>query len=238
MNRYLEKVAQQLVEPAHPENLGIDLSKGSNEELNKWLIAVTLFSKPIQRSVAARASKQFSSEGITTADAIQSLGYDGLVKALGRGHYVRYDFAMSDTLLAQAEHLKSKYGTLRNLIDSRTPEEIRQEIQSFKGIGPLGSKLFVEGIESHLDKYRGPPEDVPLVHPTEDQVRLREILVNSSRRNLFNPYATDKYDWSQSQEERNAEDKLIKYRLKDKDTGEFVELHHPDVQKYRLRDGL
>lgn len=146
-NKYLEKVAQHLKDHAQPEHLGIDLSKGDEKELNKWLIAVTLFSRPIQRGVAERGSKQLFAEGLNSPDAIQRTGYDGLVKALGRGHYVRYDFSMSDTLLSQAEHLKAKYGTIKNLIDSRTPEQIRQEIQSFKGIGSLGSKLFVEGLE-------------------------------------------------------------------------------------------
>lgn len=234
-NKYIEKIAQHLKDPAQPEHLGIDLSKGNEDELNKWLIAVTLFSRPIQRGVAERASKQLSSEGIISPDSIQRTGYDGLVKALGRGHYVRYDFSMSDTLLAQAEHMKAKYGTIKNLVDNHTPEQIRQEIQTFKGIGPLGSKLFVQGLEPHLGKYRGSSE-AKITPIDERQVRLREILVNSSRKGLFNPYSIGQYDWTKHEDITDDAGKLIKFKLLDKRTGKYVELHHPDVQKYKLRD--
>lgn len=157
VNKYLEKIAQQLKEEANPASLDIDLASGTDPELHKWLIAVTLFSKPIQRSVAARTSRQLSSEGIISSETIQKAGYDKLVAALGRGHYSRYDFSMAKTLLSQAEYIKDKYGTISNLVANKSPEEIRAEIQSLKGIGPLGSKLFIEGIEPYLSNYINVP---------------------------------------------------------------------------------
>ena len=154
MNKYLEKIATELKEPVDPKKLGIDLSKGEEKELYKWLTAVTLFSKPIQRSVAAKASMQLSSEGLHSPDAIETAGWDELRDALIRGHYGRFDESTATRLLHQAKHLKTEYGTLTNLLDSRTPEEIREEIQSFNGIGPLGGQLFIGGVLPHLDVYQ------------------------------------------------------------------------------------
>jgi hypothetical protein len=233
MNLYLEKVSQVILDPIVPEHLGIDLSKGNDKELNKWLIAVTLASRPIQRSVAARAAKQLASEGIDSPDAIQRTGYDGLVKALGRGHYARYDFSMSDTLLAQAEYLKSKYGTLKNMVANKTPEEVKAEIQNLKGIGPLASQLFVKGVGPYLNKYK-PDTSIKPVPQDERSSRLREILVNSSRHGSFNPYSTGQYDWKDYKEEFNKDGKLIRFHIKDKTTGEYSVLEHPEIKKYKL----
>jgi endonuclease III len=231
--RLLEKVAQQLLHSTSPESLGIDLSKGNDTELSKWLIAVTLSSKPIQHQLAAKAANQMAKEGIVSPDAIQKTGYDGLVKALGRGHYVRYDFSMADTLLAQAEYLKAKYGTLQNMVAGKTPEQIREEIQSLKGIGPLGGTLFVEGLEPHLDKYK-PVANATLTPVDARTTRLRNILVNSSRQGSFNPYSIDQYDWKNSKDEYDDQGNLIKFHLKDKRTDKYVVLEHPEVAKYKL----
>lgn len=236
MNIYLEKIAEELERRTSPQDLGIDLSKGDETELNKWLIAVTLFSKPIQREVATQASKYLSSKGITNADSIQRTGYDGLVKALVKGHYSHYDFSTSDTLLHQAEYLKAKYGTLKNMIDNNSVEKIQEEIQTFRGIGPTGSKLFIEGLQPHLAQYQGPKQDIPLTPVNEDSFRLREILVNSSRKGLFDPYSVNRYNWKKIKEERNEAGKLVKYHVYDKNTKTYAELHHPDIQRYRLRD--
>lgn len=232
MNKYLEKLAQELKEEAVPSSIGIDLAKGTDPELHKWLIAVTLFSKPIQRNLAARAAKQFASEGLTTPDAIQKAGFSELVQTLGRGHYVRYDFSMADTLLSQAEQLKAKYGTLSNMVANKTPIEIQQELQTLKGIGPLGSKLFVEGVKPHIQKFQH--AEVKLTPINEKAKRVREILVNSSRRESFNPYSKGQYDWDDFTEVNDDSGKLMELHLKDKLSGGYAILEHPDVQKYKL----
>jgi hypothetical protein len=154
MNKYLEKVATELKEPASPEGLGFDLSKGDEKELYKWLTAVTLFSRPIQRSVAGMAAKHMAEQGFHSPEAVESAGWENLRDNLVKGHYGRFDESTATTMLAQARHLKEKYGTIGNLIDSRTPEEIRAEIQTFRGIGPLGSQLFVEGVNPYLGQIQ------------------------------------------------------------------------------------
>lgn len=154
MNKYLEKIATELKEPANPASLGFDLSKGEEKELYKWLTAVTLFSRPIQRSVATMAAKHMANEGFHSPEAVEAAGWETLRDNLVKGHYARFDESTATTMLAQAKHLKEKYGTIGNLIDSRTPEEIRAEIQTFRGIGPLGSQLFVEGINPYLSQIQ------------------------------------------------------------------------------------
>ena len=199
-NKYLEKIATELKEPVDPNKLGIDLSKGEEKELYKWLTAVTLFSKPIQRSVAAKASMQLSSEGLHSPEAIESAGWENLRDALIRGHYGRFDESTATRLLHQAKHLKEKYGTLTDLLDSRTPEEVREEIQTFNGIGPLGSQLFVNGVLPHMDvyknKYLQKAASLGIIQ-TEHGEKIpyeRHKYVEKDWSHLKNPVGSNKYD--------------------------------------------
>jgi hypothetical protein len=184
-NKYLEKIATDLKEPASPESLGFDLSKGDEKELYKWMTAVTLFSRPIQRSVAGMAAKHMASQGFHSPEAVESAGWETLQDNLVQGHYGRFDESTATTMLAQARHLKEKYGTISNLIDKRTPEEIRAEIQSFRGIGPLGSQLFVEGINPYLEHIQ---------KQASIDTYVRHKYVEGDWTQLEHPVASKKWD--------------------------------------------
>lgn len=190
INKYLEKIAVQLKEPASPEGLGFDLSKGDEKELYKWLTAVTLFSRPIQRSVATMAAKHMADKGFHSPEAVESAGWETLRDNLVQGHYARFDESTATTMLAQAKHLKEKYGTLGNMIASRTPEEIRAEIQTFRGIGPLGSQLFLNGVVPHLDVYKN--KYLQKAAFIEDYVRHKYVEKDWTK--LEHPVASKKWD--------------------------------------------
>jgi hypothetical protein len=201
VNKYLEKIAAELKSPANPTDLGIDLSKGDEKELYKWLTAVTLFSKPIQRNVAAMAAKHMGEQGFTSPEAVEGAGWNNLRKALIAGHYGRFDESTATRMLNQAKHLKEKYGTLTNLINSKTPEEIKAEIQSFNGIGPLGSQIFMDGLIPHLDVYKNKylqkaAQDIGIIK-TEHGEKIpfeRHKYVEKDWTHLANPVGSNKFD--------------------------------------------
>ncbi len=130
------------------KDLEIDLSCQKEEELFKWFLACLLFGKPIQQEVAKKTYFEFIKTGITSPDKILKTGWDGIVKVLDQGHYVRYDFSTADKLLSVAKQLKESYGSLSELIkQSRNKQELTKHLQEFKGIGPVTTRIFIEELK-------------------------------------------------------------------------------------------
>ncbi len=124
--------------------LGIDVRSGKEVELFKWFLACLLFGKPIQQEVAARAYRQFVKEGLTSTEAILRAGWDKLVEALDRGHYVRYDFSTATKLLEACKALKERYGSVSGLLKaSRNRADLSRRLREFKGIGPVTARIFL-----------------------------------------------------------------------------------------------
>lgn len=125
------------------EDLGINLSRKTEDELLKWFLACLLFGKPIQRQVAKRAFGTLVTAGMTGPDDILRAGWDELVRLLDEAHYVRFDFSTATKLLHVSEELKQRYGTLTNLLaQSTTPKELSAKLQEFKYIGPTTAEIF------------------------------------------------------------------------------------------------
>jgi endonuclease III len=127
--------------------LGIDLASHKESERFKWFLACLLFGKPIQQGVARRAYRELTREGLTDPDTVLQAGWDRLVEVLDRGHYARYDFSTATKLLEVCQALKSRYGTLTNLLaQARTKAEWNRRLQEFKGIGPTTARIFVRDV--------------------------------------------------------------------------------------------
>lgn len=131
----------------YARDLGIDLSSKQETVYFEWFLACLLFGKPIQQEVAKSAYLEFVKDGLITPDTILQAGWDKLVEILDRAHYVRYDFSTATKLLDISNELKSKYGTLTNLLlQSHSVEELSARLQEFKGIGPKTAEIFLRDI--------------------------------------------------------------------------------------------
>lgn len=134
------------------KDLSINLSSKKEEELFKWFLACLLFGKPIQQEVAKQTYFEFVKEGLTTPEAILNAGRDKLVKALDKGHYVRYDFSTATKLLDTAKELKERYGSVKALIKQlKTEKELSTKLQEFKGIGPVTAAIFTRDIHQYFE---------------------------------------------------------------------------------------
>jgi len=132
----------------YSKDLGIKLSKGSEAELFKWLLACLLFGKPIQQAVAKMTYSEFVKDGLTSPDAILRAGWDKLVSVLDKGHYVRYDYSTATKLLEICEELKGKYGSIKTLIRSANNKaELKRKLEEFKGIGPVTARIFLRELK-------------------------------------------------------------------------------------------
>jgi endonuclease III len=128
----------------YARDLGIDLASKQETAYFEWFLACLLFGKPIQQEVAKRAYQELIKDGLITPDAILQAGWDKLVEILDRAHYVRYDFSTATKLLDISNELKSKYGTLTNLLQqSHSVDELSSRLQEFKGIGPKTAEIFL-----------------------------------------------------------------------------------------------
>jgi endonuclease III len=142
--------------PIHAADLGIALRHRSEAEYFKWFLACLLFGKPIQQDVARRTYQEFVHEGLVTPEAILRAGWDKLVEALDRGHYVRYDFSTATKLLDVCGQLKSEYGSIARLLSqARNRSDLSRRLQTFKGIGPVTARIFLRDLKNgSLDSRR------------------------------------------------------------------------------------
>ena len=129
-------------------DLGIDLESETEGEYFKWFLACLLFGKPIQQEVAKRAYLEFVGEGLVTPEALIEAGWDRLVSALDRGHYVRFDFSTATKLLDISQSLITRYGSLASLFrQSSDRRDLAKRLQEFKGVGPVTTRIFLRDIK-------------------------------------------------------------------------------------------
>ncbi|GHC73512.1 hypothetical protein GCM10007079_07540 [Nocardiopsis terrae] len=109
------------------------------------LVLVNLLSTRISARIAVAAARELNRAGATTPDGTASLGWQGRVDALGRGHYVRYDESTATRLGECADLVRDEYrGDLRRLAESAERDRSRLEsgLRAFPGIGPTGAAMF------------------------------------------------------------------------------------------------
>lgn len=127
--------------------LGLRPSSGRERDLFRWFLACLLFGKPIQQGVAARAYRELLRSGFSTPETIVKAGWDRLVAALDRGHYLRYDYSTATKLLEVISILKEQYGSVRNLIRSaKNKKDLRDKLLEFRGVGPVTADIFLREV--------------------------------------------------------------------------------------------
>ncbi|MCX5637501.1 MAG: hypothetical protein NTX52_07395 [Planctomycetota bacterium] len=130
-------------------SLGIVLQEGEEKEIFKWFLASVLFGKRISFRIAAKTYEQFKSSNILTPKAISDTGWDGLVKILDDGGYVRYDFSTASKLLDLVKQLQQKYGSLTELHrQAESPRELEHKLMEFKGVGPVTTNIFLRELRT------------------------------------------------------------------------------------------
>jgi len=96
--------------------------------------------------------------------AILAAGWDRLVKILDTGGYVRYDFSTATKLLEISKDLLTKYGEEPLTAIHKTAKnnnELESILQSFRGIGPVTTNIFLRELRDVWEKAN--PEPLPIV---------------------------------------------------------------------------
>ncbi|MFO0794618.1 MAG: hypothetical protein U0586_11225 [Candidatus Brocadiaceae bacterium] len=133
------------------EELGIDLSKGESTEIFKWFLASKLFGARIGTNIAIKTYREFERCGVLSPEKILETGWDGLVRIVDDGGYVRYDFSTATKLLEIMKNLKKFYhGDLNKLHEMADDEDDLEDLLKGlgKGIGDVTVNIFLRELRS------------------------------------------------------------------------------------------
>lgn len=148
------------------KELGIDLLKGKSEEIFKWFLASKLFGARIGANIAIKTYKEFERCCVLSPEKIILTGWDGLVKILDNGGYVRYDFSTATKLLEIMKDLEKNYGGDINKLHQTAKDEkdLENRLKDLgKGIGDVTTNIFLRELRLIWPKARpGPSEFVKI----------------------------------------------------------------------------
>jgi endonuclease III len=139
----------------YAEALSIDLARGTPSAFFQWLCASLLFSARIRADAALEAAQALFREGLTTAEKMDSATWEERVRILNRAGYARYDESTSRMLGETSRMILDHYrGDLRNLREAarRDPQEERRLLKQCKGIGDVGTDIFMREVQLVWDE--------------------------------------------------------------------------------------
>ena len=148
------------------EELGIDLSKGKSTEIFKWFLASKLFGARVGTNIAIKTYREFERRGVLSPEKILETGWDGLVRILDDGGYVRYDFSTATKLLEIMEDLKKLYqGDLNKLHEMADDEDDLEDLLKGlgKGIGDVTVNIFLRELRSVWKKANPVPSELVIL---------------------------------------------------------------------------
>jgi hypothetical protein len=131
-----------------PDDLGIDVARGTDSQTFKWLIASLLFSAPVSQDIGAAAFRALDKDKILTPKKLAEADWQHVVDLLGEGHYRRYDESTASELIAAGKTVEDRYsGSFGRLHSEATDRaDVERRVREFKGIGPVGAEIFLREV--------------------------------------------------------------------------------------------
>ncbi|NUP51885.1 MAG: endonuclease [Catenulispora sp.] len=154
-----ERQAERLIADdgeTYAHEAGIRL-KDEPSPLYQLLVLTTLLSTRIHADIAVAAAREIFRAGWRTPRAVAEASWQDLVDALGRAHYKRYDESTATALGEGAKLLGERWhGDLRRLRHEADgdPRRIRQLLQEFPRIGPVGAEIFCREAQGLWEELR------------------------------------------------------------------------------------
>lgn len=134
--------------------MGIDVDRG-DREVQRWLLAATLFGTRISAAIAVRTYRLMAQAGVGTFDDVEARRWDELVELLDRGGYARYDYRTATRLQQLATTL---HGHRIDVLRKDRLDQTRAALDALPGWGPVTVLLFLRelrgvwpGVDPPLD---------------------------------------------------------------------------------------
>lgn len=135
-------------------------------QLFQLLMLCVLATKPVDTTIAVRASRELSRAGIRTASAVLATDHSVVRHTLECAHYVCHGTGVITDLIAVAAAVRDDYdGDLRNLaVDSRhNRDKAEALLRQVTGIGEAGPATFLREVQDIW----------PWVRPYFDELTIR-----------------------------------------------------------------
>jgi hypothetical protein len=166
--------------------LGINVTAGQSVEIFKWFLASVLFGARISETIAVRTYREFEKQRLLSPKSIVSRGWDGLVKVLDRGGYVRYDFKTATKLLEVCRTLRKSYGGDLNALHATATNmaDLEERLTALgKGIGDVTVNIFLRELRGVWSRAEPLPSDL-VVEAAKDLGLLLPKACKERRRAL------------------------------------------------------
>lgn len=134
--------------------MGIDVDRG-DREVERWLLAATLFGARISAAIAVRTYRALAEAGVRGISDVEGRTWEELVEILDRGGYARYDYRTATRLLRLAESVGGEVGALRG----GGLDETRAALGALPGWGPVTVALFLRELRGVWPGVDPPPDD-------------------------------------------------------------------------------
>jgi endonuclease III len=183
-SKLISKLAQNLGE-RFSISLGIDLSGVDSTEIFKWFLASILFGARISESIVVKTYRQFEEEDVLSAQKVLDTGWDGLVRILDNGGYVRYDFKTATKLLDITGSLQKLHkGDLNRLhTEAKDSFDLEKRLKNLgKGIGEVTVNIFLRELRGTWEKAEPYPGELVILAAKN----LKLCSQTKSRREILN----------------------------------------------------
>lgn len=136
-------------------SLRIDLSNSESTEIFKWFLASILFGARISESIVVKTYRKFEEVCVLSAQKILNTGWDGLVRILDNGGYVRYDFKTATKLLEIMGTVQNEYNGDLNQLHRKAKDsfDLENRLKNLgKGIGEVTVNIFLRELRQIWEK--------------------------------------------------------------------------------------
>lgn len=150
--------AQRLVETyggRFSTEMGIAVDRGPRE-IERWLLAATLFGTRISTAIAVRTYRLLAASGVGTLTDVDATSTNELVELLDRGGYARYDYRTALRLKKLAATL---HGLRIDMLGKGSLGERRAALDELPGWGPVTVSLFLRELRGVWPDVDPPPDD-------------------------------------------------------------------------------
>lgn len=135
--------------------LGINLDELQTDEIYKWFLAAVLYGARISETLATRTWQEFAHHNVLSPQRMLDTGWEGLVKILDAGGYVRYDYKTATKLIEVNRSLLAEYAGSLNALHAAAADsaDLEQRIMLLgKGIGPATTDIFLRELRHRWEK--------------------------------------------------------------------------------------
>ncbi len=147
------------------EELGIQLSGLSSDQLFKWFVVSLLFGARIRESAAVRTYRELEKRGLLTPEALRAADFWEMIDVMASGGYSRYDGITTRKLQGAATKLLEDYGGDLNRLHALAADglDLVARLKEFWGVGDTTAGIFLRELRGLWPKANPPIGELALL---------------------------------------------------------------------------